>query len=65
MAKNRCGETQTVPFRSGRLFEINGSWYLALRQALPKGPYESKQEALADLLELLRQHAMFGHSTWR
>jgi hypothetical protein len=63
--KNRRGETRAIPFRSGRLFEINGSWYLALRGQLPKGPYENKQEAAAELVELLRREAMFGHAIWR
>nr|MBS0019145.1 hypothetical protein [Gammaproteobacteria bacterium] len=47
------------------MFEVNGSWYVALRGELPKGPYESKQEAAAELVELLRREAMFGHAIWR
>ncbi|MGC1953075.1 MAG: DUF6316 family protein [Gammaproteobacteria bacterium] len=64
-ARNRRGETRAIPFRSRRLFEVNGSWYVALRGELPKGPYESKQEAAAELVELLRREAMFGHAIWR
>lgn len=65
MARNRRGETQTIPFRSGRVLEINGSWYLAIRGESAKGPYLNKQEAVAELVQLLRQEAMFGHADWR
>lgn len=64
MSTKRRGETQPPPARNSRVFENNGSWYLALRGGSAKGPYENRQEAVAELVQLKRQEAMFGQAIW-
>lgn len=60
MIENRHDEIGSVPFRSGRFFQMNGRWYFQLRGEPPRGPYADKREAQGEFLELMRQQATFG-----
>lgn len=41
----RQGETGPIPFRTGRFFSQNGSWYFMTREGRAEGPYREKHEA--------------------
>jgi len=56
MSKHRKGERGSVPFRSGRFFNIDSEWYFTCRDGVDYGPFESKDAALA----ALEQH--LGHN---
>ena len=43
--RNRQGESGKRPFRSGRLFKVDNEWYVATREGVNLGPYESREEA--------------------
>lgn len=49
MHPHRRGEQGTIPFRSGRLFNIDSHWYFACREGREQGPYISRYEAEAAL----------------
>jgi hypothetical protein len=51
---NRVGEHGPVPFRVGRFFNVNGQWYFSTRTGGDKGPYTSKDDAKAALVQFLR-----------
>ena len=56
METYRQGESGSIPFRTGRFFCVDASWYFACREGLDHGPYSSKTEAetaLQDFLENL------------
>ena len=57
MTENRRGEIGPTPFRSGRLFQANGTWYISTRENKDKGPFPNRQEAEAALVEFLRNKA--------
>jgi hypothetical protein len=54
MRSNRKGESGHVPFRSGRFFRVGEKWFFATREGIDHGPYESKEEAEAELTLFLR-----------
>jgi len=43
--ESRSGETENIPFRTGRFYNIDSKWYFASREQADVGPYESKQAA--------------------
>lgn len=47
MHVHRRGEQGAIPFRSGRLFNIDTRWYFACREGLDQGPYDNRNEAEA------------------
>ncbi|WP_411293572.1 DUF6316 family protein, partial [Thiohalophilus sp.] len=49
MHMHRRAEQGAIPFRSGRLFNIDARWYFACREGLDQGPYDSRDEAEAAL----------------
>ena len=56
MSKHRKGEQGSVPFRSGRYFNIDAQWYFTCRDGIDYGPFNSKDHAET----ALRQH--LGHN---
>ncbi len=50
----RRGEREPHPFRSGRIFSIGASWYFATREGGDQGPFDSREEAEAELLLYVR-----------
>ena len=34
-----------VPFRTDRLFCVNGDWYFAIRRGSDQGPYQTREDA--------------------
>jgi hypothetical protein len=57
MQQHRKGESGPVPFRSGRLFSVGDKWYFATREGTDQGPFESKEDAEAELRLFLRDLA--------
>jgi len=53
--RHRKGETGPIPFRSGRFFSADGSWYFATREGTNVGPFESLQLARAALIDYGRK----------
>lgn len=45
MQLHRSGEQGSIPFRSGRFFNIDSNWYFACREGLNHGPFGSRDEA--------------------
>lgn len=64
MSKSRRGETGSHPFRSGRFFIVNGTWYFATREGPDKGPFASRAAAEAALLNFVRDRG-FVHTAAR
>ncbi len=60
MVEHRHGELGSVPFRSGRFFQLNGRWYFQLRGEPPMGPYADRREAQSEFLALMRRQATVG-----
>ena len=50
----RIGETGPLPFRTGRIFNIGTQWYFAVREGKDCGPFENKQDAVAELSLFMR-----------
>ena len=57
-SSNRKGEQGPTPFRSGRFFSVGGQWFFATREGNDQGPYQSKEDAEAELMMFLREVAM-------
>ena len=45
MHPNRCGEQSHPPFRSRRLYSVNGQWFFDTRESEQFGPYRDQSEA--------------------
>jgi len=45
MEVNRKGETGSVPYRTGRFFNVDSNWYFTSRGGVDHGPYASKADA--------------------
>ncbi|MDH5435431.1 MAG: DUF6316 family protein [Gammaproteobacteria bacterium] len=58
MSSRRKGEEGHSPFRSERIFNVGMEWYFMTREGSDQGPFESKQEAEAELALFMRQLAM-------
>ena len=52
---HRRGEQGSVPFRSGRFFNIDTRWYFSCREGMDHGPFDSKEEAEAALMLFIRE----------
>lgn len=55
MTSNRRGESGPHPFRSGRIFSVGNQWYFATREDGDKGPFDSRDEAEAELRLYVRE----------
>ena len=53
MEKPRRGETAPSPYRSKRLYCINGLWYFDTREGEQYGPFKDEYEARAEDVEIL------------
>ena len=53
--RHRRGETGEIPYRSGRFFSADGSWFFATREGENVGPFETLQLARAGLVEYGRR----------
>lgn len=51
---HRRGEHGSIPFRSGRFFNIDSNWYFACREGKDQGPYRNRQDAEAALTLYVR-----------
>lgn len=54
MSDNRHGESGSIPFRSGRIFNVGMQWYFATREGVDHGPYPDKSDAEAELMLFIR-----------
>ena len=54
MSQNRQGETGSIPFRSGRIFNVGMQWYFATREGIDHGPFSDKTDAEAELTLFVR-----------
>ncbi len=43
--ENRSGESENIPFRTGRFYNVGSSWYFSSREQADLGPYQTKEEA--------------------
>lgn len=53
LAQHRAGEAGSIPFRTGRFFNVGGNWYFSTRESIDQGPYASRQEAVEALAHYL------------
>lgn len=53
--RHRKGETGEIPYRSGRFFSADGSWFFATREGENVGPFDTLQLARAGLVEYGRR----------
>jgi len=53
--RHRKGERGEIPYRSGRFFSADGSWFFATREGDSVGPFETLQLARAGLVEYGRK----------
>jgi hypothetical protein len=60
MCQHRTGETGSIPFRSGRLFNVGMQWYFATREGIDQGPFPEKNDAEAELALYIREKAMIN-----
>lgn len=60
MNKHRQGENGSIPFRTGRFFNIESNWYFACRIEADVGPFDSKSEAEAALTLYVRDLTTFN-----
>lgn len=49
MSETRRGEQRPYPFRTGRVFSVGPHWYFATREDGDRGPFDSREEAEAEL----------------
>jgi len=62
-SKHRTGESARIWFRTSRIFNENGAWYIATREGINVGPYDQLQRAQLDaerLIQMLKDHADSG-----
>lgn len=50
----RNGESGVLPFRTGRVFNLDSNWYFAARDEADYGPFESKADAEVALNSFLK-----------
>ncbi len=41
----RTGETSMPPFRTDRLYQVDGRWYFVTREKTREGPYQNRIDA--------------------
>jgi len=56
MGINRFGEESHTPFRSKRLYSVNGQWFFDTREDKQFGPYRDKSEAEKRLAIFIAQN---------
>lgn len=56
MDSNRYGEQSHTPFRSRRLYSVNGQWYFTTREGIQFGPYQNQNEAAKVLAVFVAQN---------
>lgn len=54
MTQHRTGETGSIPFRSGRIFNVGMQWYFATREGSDQGPFEGRDDADMELMMYVR-----------
>ncbi len=60
---HRAGEDGSIPFRTGRFFNVGAKWYFATREAIDQGPFNSKGEAEHALTKYI-EHCKSVESNW-
>jgi len=55
METHRQGEAGSIPFRTGRFFNVGANWYFATREAIDQGPFSSRKEAEVALTKYIDQ----------
>lgn len=45
MNGNRKGESDPVPYRTGRFFVVDSAWYFTTREGLDHGPFPIREQA--------------------
>lgn len=58
---HRDGESGHIPFRSGRFFNIGGSWYFSCREGMDRGPYDTRSLAETALFEHIKHCGEISH----
>ena len=56
---NRKDEAGAVPFRSGRFYCVGSEWYFAVRRGVDQGPYNSRLDARAGLVNYINDQLSF------
>lgn len=57
MTQHRMGEVGSIPFRSGRIFNVGMQWYFATREGIDRGPFDDRDDAEAELRLFVREKA--------
>ncbi|VAW98620.1 hypothetical protein MNBD_GAMMA22-1588 [hydrothermal vent metagenome] len=51
---NRSGESENIPFRTGRFYNVGSNWYFSSREQADLGPFLTKEAATQALLVYLQ-----------
>ena len=54
MSRKTDSDDESVHFQMDRLVQQNGEWYYMTREGEERGPFESREEAEADLIFYIR-----------
>ena len=54
MNQHRQGESGSIPFRSGRIFNVGMQWYFTTREGIDRGPFEDRNDAEVELRLFVR-----------
>jgi hypothetical protein len=53
MKSNRKGETDKIPLRSTRVFQMKNLWYFNTREGVDIGPFHSSEDTTTNLQDFL------------
>ncbi len=56
--ENRSGESENIPFRTGRFYNVGSMWYFSSREQTDLGPYLTKEDAIQALATYLHDKAI-------
>ncbi len=61
---HRSGESGNIPFRSERFFQVGNDWYFTARGGEDRGPFETRDDAKAELQLFMRDCALANEKIW-
>ena len=55
MEQHRQSETGSIPFRTGRFFNVGANWFFATRETIDQGPFPTRMEAEKALIKYIEK----------
>ena len=50
MQRHRKGESDNIPYRTGRFFVVDSKWFFTTREGIEHGPFLTKEKAESECL---------------